>query len=288
MMITVESVDTMTTNYRNINLSTDKTMVMGVLNITPDSFSDGGAYIEPLQAMNHALKMIEEGADIIDIGGESSRPGAVPVSSNQEIDRVIPVIQKIREHSNISISVDTTKAKVAYEAVQAGADIVNDISSFHMDTEMRKIVKQLECPVILMHMQETPQTMQNNPVYGNVVEEIKLYLKNVIDKAVSYGIHKEKIIIDPGIGFGKTIEHNLEIIHRLSEFKELGCPLLIGASRKSFIGKILDLPVEDRLEGGLAVAAIAVWNGANIIRTHDVKQTLRLVRMVDSLKGINL
>ncbi|MEW6410728.1 MAG: dihydropteroate synthase [Nitrospirota bacterium] len=256
---------------------------MGVLNVTPDSFSDGGLYIDPSRAVERALEMEEEGADLIDIGGESSRPGSDPVSEEEEIKRVVPVIEKLSHRLKIPISVDTSKSRVAKIAVKAGASIINDISGLRLDPEMVHVVADSGIPVVIMHMKGTPKDMQVNPTYNNVVSEVIEFLKERIKVAIDEGVSKDKIIIDPGIGFGKTVEHNIVILRRLDEFKVLGRPILIGTSRKSFIGKILDLEVNERIEGTAATVAVAILKGAALIRAHDVKEMVRVARMTDAI-----
>jgi len=253
----------------------DRVLVMGVLNVTPDSFYDGGRYALPTAAVQQGLQMDADGADIIDIGGESSRPGARPIPVQEEIDRVIPVIEGIKKRSDVLISVDTTKGEVAAEAISAGATMVNDISALRADPEMTTIVAESGASVVLMHMLGTPATMQRSPAYGDVVEEVRSFLAERIRYAEGAGIPRDRIVIDPGIGFGKLLYHNIAILRSLNRFTDLGAPLLIGASRKSFLGEILDLPAEERLEGTIAVNAIAIMNGADIIRVHDAKEGRR-------------
>ncbi len=248
-------------------------LVMGVLNITPDSFSDGGRYLSHEDAYKRALKIQQEGADIIDIGGESSRPGACEVSVEEEIKRVIPVLKKFVKKAKIPISVDTRKPEVAKEALKAGASIINDITGLY-DTKTAGIVSLYKAAVIIMHIRGTPRTMQNAPRYKNLLNEIKDALKKGIDIAVRSGINRDSIIIDPGIGFGKTVKHNLEIINNIDKFKKLGFPVMVGLSRKSFMGKILKLDIKDRLIPTVACDTIAITNGADIIRVHDVKEAL--------------
>jgi dihydropteroate synthase len=262
---------------------------MGILNITPDSFSDGGDFLLPHNAVTHALKMASDGADIIDIGGESSRPGSEPISADEELARVLPVIQKIREARRGNdmpvISIDTTKAIVASEAISAGANMINDISAGTFDQEMFDVAAKAGVPICLMHMRKNPKTMQADVVhYGDVIEEIKDYLNKRILSAVKAGIKRDNIIIDPGIGFGKTVEHNITILKELKQFKPLGCPILIGTSRKSFIGQILGgLEPKERLEGTLATIGIAIQNGASIVRVHDVKETKRFLEVLSNI-----
>ena len=262
----------------------DTTHIMGVLNVTPDSFSDGGAYLEVDSAIIHARTMVAEGATILDIGGESSRPGAEPVPIDVELDRVVPVIRALKsEQLNVPISIDTTKAVVAKEALEAGAHIINDISALQGDSAMTNIVVEMEAGVILMHMKGTPRTMQQKPYYEDVVKEIYDHLNNWIDKSVDNGIEPNRIIIDPGIGFGKTTEQNLQILKKLAVFKQLNRPILIGTSRKSFIGNLLDVPVTERVEGTIATVCWAIVQGADIVRVHDVKAVSRAVKMIDTL-----
>ncbi|HJM46271.1 MAG TPA: dihydropteroate synthase [Candidatus Marinimicrobia bacterium] len=259
------------------------TLIMGILNVTPDSFSDGGMYSHLSKALSQAQSMEKNGADIIDIGGESTRPGAVPVSLEEEINRTIPVIEAIRKNSNISISIDTYKSEVAEKALLAGADIINDISGLTFDSRMIKIVKKFDVPVVLMHIKGTPRNMQTNPTYIDVIKELIIFFSFQIQKALDFGIKKEQIIIDPGIGFGKQLNDNFILIQRLKEFSELGFPILIGPSRKSFIGLTLDVPSEDRLEGTLASVSASILNGASIVRVHDVKEVKRAVVITDKI-----
>ena len=265
-----------------IDLSS-RTHIMGILNVTPDSFSDGGRFFKFDDAVRQGIKMAEEGADIIDIGGESTRPGSDSVSLEEELSRVIPVIKTLSQQMDIPISIDTYKAEVAKEALDAGARMINDISALRFDPELKKIAAQCNVPVVLMHILGTPKNMQENPRYEDVIGEITGYLKESIKIATDAGIDKEKIIIDPGIGFGKRLEDNLNILKNLKKFSILNCPILIGCSRKSFIGKILNLPAEERLEGSLAALAVAVMNGANIVRVHDVKESKRVTELVDAI-----
>ena len=267
-----------------IELPANRTLVMGVLNVTPDSFSDGGRFYTPDQAIPRAMLMVEEGADIIDIGGESSRPGGMPVSPQDEINRIVPVIEKVAKQTPIPISVDTYKAVVARAALDAGAQIINDITAMTSDPTMLPFAAKTGVPIILMHMLGTPLTMQTNPQYQNVISDIINYLNNAILNAKKAGVKEEQIVIDPGIGFGKTLSHNLTILHRLSEFLHLNRPILVGVSRKSFIGKILDLSVEQRLEGTAAAVAISVLKGAKIVRVHDVKEMVQVVKIADAIR----
>ncbi len=256
---------------------------MGVLNVTPDSFSDGGKFLDPRIAVQHALEMVEEGADIVDVGGESTRPFSQRATANEELERVIPVIQEIRAHSDVIISIDTYKSKVAEEAGRAGADMVNDISALTFDPEMASVAARLGMYVVLMHIKGTPEDMQKDPCYDDVIREVGDFLKARVTFAVSRGIREEDIILDPGIGFGKRVEDNLKLIKDLRAFKVLGRPLLVGTSMKTFIGKVTDWPLEERVEGTLASVAISVWNGADIVRVHNVKGARKVVRLVDAI-----
>ena len=264
-------------NIRNFNdwlLSIEKqSLIMGILNVTPDSFSDGGKYLEKNNAINHALAMIDNGADIIDVGGESTRPFSNPVSLDEEISRVIPVIEGIRKESDVCISIDTTKSEVATAALNSGASLINDVSAMEVDPLMIDVALKFDCPIIIMHMKGTPKSMQDNPQYESLISDIKDYLQERVDFIVSKGVNSKKIVIDPGIGFGKTVENNFEIINNLNHFTKMGFPVMLGASRKSFIGISLDLPEEDRLEGSLAANIIGLQNGAKIFRVHDVAET---------------
>ena len=259
------------------------THVMGILNVTPDSFSDGGCYLDVEQAIAHAELMAGEGATLIDIGGESSRPGASPVSIDEELARILPVIRAVADTVDVLLSVDTYKAEVARSALEAGAHLINDITALHGDTGMAAVVAEMEAGLILMHIKGTPRTMQQSPQYDDVVGEICMSLQKSIQIAESQGIAAERIIIDPGIGFGKTMEHNLEILKRLEEFRGLQKPLLIGTSRKSFIGNILELPVTERVEGTTATVCWAIAHGVDIVRVHDVKANVRAAQMTDAL-----
>ena len=260
-------------------------VVMGILNITPDSVSDGGKFISRNAALEHAMQLIEEGADILDVGGESSRPGSDPVSAEEEMERIVPVVSAIRSVSNIPISVDTTKARVAEEALKAGANMLNDISAGTIDSEMFRVAASNSGPICLMHMRGTPKTMQTGEIfYADCVAEIANYLEERASAACAAGVKRENIVIDPGICFGKRVEDNISILKGVGRLKSLGYPILIGASRKSFIGTILgDVSPQERLEGSLATAAIAVQNGANIIRVHDVMATRRFLKVYRTL-----
>jgi len=268
----------------------ERTIVMGILNITPDSFSDGGKYYSLELAVNRAITMEKEGADIIDIGGESSRPGAASVSLDEEKNRIIPVLEQLVGKLHVPISVDTYKSEVAKKALDLGASMINDISALRGDKKLANVVAKYDVPICLMHMKGNPRDMQIDPAYDDVVKEIYTFLKERTDYAVFSDIKKENVIIDPGIGFGKRtgrgIEDNCEILKRLSEFKKLGYPIIVGASRKTFIGNICGeknkpLPATERLEGSLAAACLAVANGADIVRVHDIKETRRCLCLVD-------
>ncbi len=256
--------------------------VMGILNVTPDSFSDGGKYTDKSSALSYALEMIEEGVDIIDVGGESTRPGSDPVSEKEEIKRVIPVITEIlKKKSDAIISIDTTKAKVAEEALNNGALIVNDISGGTFEPEIFNIVRTFNAAMIIMHIKGKPKTMQDSPVYADVVSEVYDYLKVQSVKAFNHGI--EKIIIDPGIGFGKRLEDNLSVIERLDDFKSLGFPLMVGVSRKSFIGNILNLSIEDRDDATNAINSFSLIKGVRIIRTHNITKAVQTCKLFNTL-----
>ena len=263
---------------------TTRPLVMGILNVTPDSFSDGGRYLAVANAVTRARQMASEGADIIDIGGESTRPGAPVVSADEELRRVLPVIEQI---SDLLVSVDTTKAVVAKRALAAGARIVNDISALRHDADMVQVVRDFEAGVVLMHMQGMPATMQENPRYVDVVREVREFLAERIEFAVASGVKKTQIAVDPGLGFGKTVEHNRQLVAGLKQFALLGCPIVVGASRKSFIGQLLSRTAPERLPGSLAVAAWAVTQGAQIVRTHDVAATVDVVRMLMALRQVD-
>ncbi len=261
-----------------------KTILMGVLNVTPDSFSDGGLFFDKEKAISHGLRMAEEGADIIDIGGESTRPGSKPLELEEELRRVIPVIESIAKEVDVPISIDTYKSAVAQRAIGAGAEIINDISGLHFDPGLAQVAAKEDLPLVLMHIRGIPETMQKNVHYDSLLSEILQSLKDSIQRAESAGLDPGQIIVDPGIGFGKTLEDNLLIIKNLFEFRILGKPILLGTSRKTFIGKILNAQVTDRLEGTLSSIAIGVLNGAHIIRSHDVLQAKKVIAVADAIK----
>jgi dihydropteroate synthase len=264
-----------------------KTWIMGVVNVTPDSFSDPGMYLDKDRAINKGLKLVREGADILDIGGESTRPGSDTIPVKEELERVLPVIRGLREKTDVLISVDTTKSEVAEAALGAGANLINDISAFRFDDRMPLLASETGVPVILMHMKGVPKTMQSNPFYESLYQEIHCFLQERISTAVAYGIKRENIIIDPGIGFGKNLEHNLAIIKNLKFLEDLDRPILVGISRKSFIGKILNLPPQERVEGTIASAILSVLNGAHILRVHDVEAVKRAVTVAEAIMNEN-
>ncbi|MBK5936227.1 dihydropteroate synthase [Halorhodospira halophila] len=259
-------------------LSLDRPRVMGVLNVTPDSFSDGGHFLDLEQARAHARRMVAEGADLIDVGGESSRPGAPPVPLEQELERVVPVVEALAREVDCPISVDTYKPEVAREAVAAGAGLINDIRALQ-EPGAAEAAAGLGVPVCLMHMQGQPRTMQDAPSYNDVVTEVAECLAERMAAAEEAGLPRERMLLDPGFGFGKTLEHNYQLLRHLDRIVALGPPVLVGMSRKSMIGKLLDRPVEERLPGSLAAAAVAVFQGARIIRAHDVGATADAVRV---------
>jgi dihydropteroate synthase len=243
--------------------------VMGVVNVTPDSFSDGGEFLEASVAIGHGLELLAEGADVLDVGGESTRPGAEAVSSEVELERVLPVIEGLAGGEK-QVSIDTSKAAVAAAAIDAGATIVNDVTALG-DPEMASLCAEREVALILMHMRGEPRTMQEDPTYGDVVDDVKAFLADRVERAVAAGVEEERIWVDPGIGFGKTVDHNLELLRRLGELRDLGRPILVGTSRKSFLGKLSGAPVDQRLGGTIATCVLAVANGAAAVRVHDVR-----------------
>jgi dihydropteroate synthase len=263
-------------------LDLSRTAIMGVLNVTPDSFSDGGAFLAREGAVVRAVEMAAEGADIIDVGGESTRPGAQPVSVQQELDRVIPVIEALREAVAIPVSIDTSKPEVMRAAVAAGAGFINDVTALRQPGALAAVAA-LRVPVCLMHMQGEPRSMQDNPVYGDVVVEVGAFLRARIETCVAVGIPRARLLVDPGFGFGKSLAHNLTLLRRLDALRALGVPLLVGLSRKSMIGKVLGLPVDGRLHASVALALIAVQNGARVVRVHDVRATRDAIRMYEAV-----
>ena len=264
-------------------INPDRVLIQGILNITPDSFSDGGLYLNPKKAFDKALKLLEDGCDIIDIGGESSRPGSTPISSQEEMDRIIPVLEKIKNEVECLISIDTYKADVASEAIKYGADIVNDITGLSQDPDMIDLVVKNNIPVILMHMQGTPKSMQKNPFYHNVIDEISMFFKQQVKKLDKKGFPLSKIILDPGIGFGKNLQHNLKILKNIDIICNLGCHTLIGTSRKSFIGDLLKCPPEERLEGTISSNLYAIIQGVKIIRVHDVLEVRKALTILEKI-----
>lgn len=265
----------------------ERTVIMGILNVTPDSFYDGGRHATTDAAVERALDMATAGADIIDVGGESTRPGAVPVDPEEELSRVVPVIEAVTDAINVPVSVDTSKAAVAEEAIAAGAGMVNDVTALRNDARMASVVAQHDVPVCLMHMQGTPRDMQDEPGYGDVMGEICRFLYERACHAVEQGVSRDNVILDPGLGFGKRtgagVEDNCEIVARLRELRSLGYPVMVGASRKSFIGNLCGCPPDERLEGSLGAAAMAVTEGADIVRVHDVEATRRMTDVVDRI-----
>ena len=267
--------------------------VMGILNVTPDSFSDGGRFDQVDSALSHALQMEKDGACVIDIGGESTRPFSDPVSADEEIDRVVPVIERLADRVTIPISIDTMKAEVARRAIEAGASMINDVSALRFDPAIGEVARQFGLPLVLMHMLGNPKTMQESPAYDNLIADITNFLKDAIERAQKQGISKSKLIVDPGIGFGKTVSHNLFLIRHLNAFAALGVPILIGPSRKAFIRKLLkdehnddiapDLPIVET--GTQAAVAAAVLCGAHIVRVHDVANTRATIRILDAIRS---
>ncbi len=259
-------------------------LIMGILNLTPDSFSDGGLFVKKEQALQHVLEMIAAGADIIDVGGESTRPGAAEVSEEEECQRVIPIIEMIRSETDIPVSVDSSKPGVMKAALDAGANMVNDVNALRSEGAL-ELVANYDVPVCLMHMQGKPRTMQKDPHYDDVVTEVKDFLQQRMQACIDAGIKKENLVIDPGFGFGKKLEHNLSLFKHLDAFTELDAPLLVGVSRKSMIGQVLDNAlVEERLYGSVALAALATWLNSAIIRVHDVKATVDAVKLCMAVK----
>jgi dihydropteroate synthase len=263
---------------------TSRTLVMGILNVTPDSFSDGGRFLNPKEAVLHGVRMVEEGADILDIGGESTRPGSEPVSLAEELKRVLPVVEGLAARVKVPLSIDTTKSHVAEKALEAGAAIVNDTSGLEDDSRMASVVALNGAAVVLMHRKGAPKVMQADPHYDDLMDEIISSLRQSIQQAEEAGVGMDQIAIDPGFGFGKTLEHNLYLLKHLEEFSVLGKPILVGPSRKSFLSKILNLTVEERLEGTAAAVTSAVLAGAAIVRVHDVKEMVRVVRVADAIR----
>ena len=262
------------------------TLIMGILNVTPDSFSDGGMYYNATQAVEFALQMEEEGADIIDVGGESTRPGAKTVELQKECDRILPVIEGIRTKSDILISIDTYKSEVARQSIATGAGMVNDISGMTFDPNMVDVIKDSGLPVVIMHIKGTPENMQKNPYYEDLMQELTEYFEERKKFARAKGILDQQIILDPGIGFGKRLQDNFQLLRELKKIVDIGFPVLIGPSKKSFIGLTLDLPIDQRLEGTAAAVTTGILKGARIVRVHDVKEMKRVALITDLIRGI--
>jgi dihydropteroate synthase len=257
---------------------------MGIVNVTPDSFSDGGRYLDPERAVEHGLRMAEAGVDLLDVGGESTRPGAVRISPQEELERILPVVRGLARRSETTVSVDTSRAVVAEPALDAGARVINDISALRFDADLGPLVAASGAGLVLMHMQGTPGTMQEAPHYDDVVREVAAELSGAIRRATSRGIDPEQIVIDPGIGFGKTLTHNLTLLHHLTELRALGRPVLVGASRKRFLGEITGREVQDRLAGSLAAAVAAAAAGASLVRVHDAAETVDAMRVLAAIR----
>jgi len=263
----------------------DFPLMMGIVNLTPDSFSDGGRYVTVDQAVERAVALVAQGADILDLGAESTRPGAMPVGEQEEMDRLLPVLHEVVKRTAVPISVDTMKSRVAREALNAGASIINDVTALRFDPDMAAVVAQYGAGVVMMHMQGTPKTMQTAPRYDNVVKDVRMFFLERIAAAERAGIAKSQIVLDPGFGFGKLLIHNLELLNHLPSFDQLGCPMLVGLSRKAFLGKILDRPVQDREWGTAAAVALAVDRGASIIRVHDVASMKDVVMVAAAVRA---
>lgn len=273
-------------NCRGKLLSLDQPKVMGILNITPDSFSDGGVFLSPQAAVERARQIVEEGAAIIDVGGESTRPGAPAVSVQEELDRIVPVIEVLSAELHVPISIDTSKPEVMRSAVAAGAGMINDVRALRLTGALEAaadINRRLSVPICLMHMQGEPGTMQQQPHYGDVVQEVSAFLAEHVQACVRHGIPRERLVVDPGFGFGKRLEHNLSLLKRLDELGKLGLPLMVGLSRKSMIGAVLDRPVTQRLYGSLAAAVLAVARGAVLVRVHDVRATVEALKLYNAV-----
>ncbi len=261
-----------------------RTHIMGVLNVTPDSFSDGGLYLDAGRAVEYAHRMVEDGADLIDVGGESTRPGSKPVSAEEELRRILSPVRRLVGKLPVPVSVDTYKADVAAAVLAEGVDLINDISGLNFDPRMASVVAEAGAGLVLTHIRGTPRTMQEDPRYGDFIAEVREYLRERIQLAEEHGVHPAAIAVDPGIGFGKGVEHNLILLNRLPELQVLERPVLVGPSRKSFIGSVLDCPVEERLEGTAAAVAVAIWQGAHIVRVHDVQAMVQVARMTDAIR----
>lgn len=259
-------------------------LIMGVLNVTPDSFYDGGRYVNPRAAVDHAVRLVEEGADLLDIGGESSRPGSDPVEADEELRRLMPVVKEVCRKVRVPVSVDTTKAVVAERALDEGAALINDITALRGDPRMGALIARTGAGVVLMHMQGSPKTMQQAPRYEDVVQDVIQFLAGRVEAALAIGVDPKQILLDPGIGFGKNLDHNLTILAHLDAFARLGRPILVGVSRKAFIGQILDRPVDDRLPGTAAAVALAVFQGARVVRVHDVEAMRDMARVAEAIR----
>jgi dihydropteroate synthase len=264
-----------------------RTHVMGILNVTPDSFSDGGRFLEPSVALDHAAAMAEEGADFIDIGAESTRPGSKPVPAEEQLARLLPVLRRVKKKLKAPVSVDTTSATVAQAALREGADMVNDVSALNGDRRMAAVVARAGVPCILMHMKGNPRTMQRNPRYRDLMAEVTGFLAEALARGEQAGIERPQLLVDPGIGFGKTVAHNLEILRRLAELESLGAPVVVGPSRKRFIGAVLDAEPDQRLEGTIAACVLAAQDGANVLRVHDVRPVARALTLADAVSLIS-
>lgn len=266
----------------------DRVHIMGILNVTPDSFSDGGRYLNPDDAIARALGMVEQGADVLDLGAESSRPGAVPIDEEEERRRLLPIVEAVCRRVSIPVSIDTTKASIAERALDAGAAIINDISALRFDARMGAVVAKSGAGVILMHMQGTPQTMQHAAQYADVVAEVRRFLKARVEAAREMGIGPKRILLDPGIGFGKNCRHNLALLNQLETVSMLGRPLVVGVSRKAFLGKVLDRPVDKRLMGTAGAVAVAIMKGVRMVRVHDVEPIRDVVRIIEAIRNAGL
>ncbi len=260
-------------------------VVMGIVNTTPDSFADGGQFPDTVSAVDHALRLADEGAELIDIGGESTRPGSDPVSSDEELRRVVPVIERLAKRGNVALSIDTQKPAVARAALDAGASIVNDVAANRESPEMWQVVAEARAGYVCMHMQGTPQTMQAKPSYEDVLREVGNFFTERLARLADHGVSGGQVALDPGIGFGKKLEHNIKLLRELNQFTSKECPLLVGVSRKSFIGKLFGTPLEERLAASLACAVWSAIEGAHVVRVHDVAETVQAVRMAEALKG---
>jgi dihydropteroate synthase len=266
----------------------ERVHIMGILNVTPDSFSDGGRYLNPDDAVVHALTMVEQGADVLDIGAESSKPGAIPIDEEEERRRLIPIVRAVCRRISIPVSIDTTKASIAEQALDVGAAMINDISALRFDMRMGAVVAKSGAGVILMHMRGHPQTMQHAAQYVDVVEEVRQFLKARVEAAKAMGIPPERILLDPGIGFGKNCRHNLTLLNQLDTLCTLGPPMIVGVSRKAFIGKILNRTIDERLMGTAGAVAVAIMKGARMVRVHDVAPIRDAVRMIEAIGNAGL